>query len=447
VPVPGGSGGEFHHDGDAAVKKKTKIGIGIAGLLLVGTVGAGLSLNGADRNAVRARVEVVGTRDLVATVTASGWVRPRRSVDVQADIMGRITELAVKEGDRVTRGQLLLRIDPTQYEAAVIRARAAVSESQAREAQARAALLQAEQAIARARGLAARDSQLVSRQALEEAETQFKIQTALLEAARYGIEQARAAQREAEDRLSKTVIRAPIEGIVTRLNVEEGEMAIVGTMNNPGSLLLTISDLSIMEAVIRVDETDVPGIQIGDSARVRIDAFPRQVFTGRVSEIGHSSTTPRGNVSSQSQSVDFEVVITLDEPPATLRPDLSATADVITDTRTGALAIPIIALTVRERPAAEPLEDTETARQAAAALADDEEKDEEGVYLLQDGKARFVRVEVGIAGREFFEVRSGLAAGDSVIAGPYEVIRGLSDGKLVRRLEDKPAKGGGKATP
>jgi HlyD family secretion protein len=405
----------------------------IAGAVVVlfsGAIGGIAATSG--EKAASVRVHEVARRDLVATVRSSGWIRPRRSVDIQADIMGRIVELRVDEGDQVRRGDLLLRIDPLQYEAAVNRAQAAVSGALARQSQVEAARLQAEQALRRARELAAAGNNLLSPQALEEAETQLRVQTALAEAARHDVAQARAALREAEDRLSKTIIRAPMDGIITRRNVEEGEMAIVGTMNNPGSLLLTISDMSVMEAVVRVDETDVPKLSLGDSASVEIDAFPRQKFTGRVTRVGHSGVNlPAGQLAAaaRNQAVDFEVVITLANPPEGLRPDLSATADVVVSRRPDVLAIPIIALTVRERPA-EPIPQEDAGAQAAAAQA--ALRDVEGVFLIRDGKARFVGVEVGIAGGEYFEVLSGLNEGDSVVAGPYEAIRGLADDRRVR---------------
>jgi HlyD family secretion protein len=416
------------------MKRRTKVILGVGLLVVTGVIGA-MGVTSASRKAVAVRIEPVTRRDLVATVEANGWIRPHRKVDVRADIMGRIVELRVKEGDSVKKGQILLRIDPTEYEAAVARARAAVSEAMAREAQARANLLQAERALERSRAMAAQDSALVSPQALEEAETQVRIQRALAEAAMHGVAQARAALNEAQDRLAKTVIRAPMDGIVTRLEVEEGETAIIGTMNNPGSLLLTISDLSVMEAVVRVDETDVPALELGDSAVVRIDAFPRKTFVGRVTEIGHSAVNPQeSNPTSQgAQAVDFKVVITLQDPPRTLRPDLSATAEIVTDTRSGALAIPILALTVRERRGLQPVpQESREGQQAAAAAA--EEGDEEGVFVVRAGKAHFVPVEVGIVGKEHFEVLRGLSEGDSVVAGPYEAIRTLTDGKPVRTL-------------
>jgi HlyD family secretion protein len=432
------------------MRRRARVTIGVVTTLVIAAT-AGI-IAATRRGAVtEVRVEVVGRRDLESVVSASGWVRPHRKVDVQADIMGRITELHVREGQPVTRGQILLRIDPAQYEQALARAKAALSEAQARAAQARANKLQAQRNHERLLGLFRAGENLVSPQQVEEAATQLAVQQELYRAAEFGVEQARAAVGEAEDRLSKTVIRAPMDGIITRLNVDEGETAIVGTMNNPGSLLLTVADLSTMEAVVRVDETDVPRLSLGDSTVLLIDAFPRRTFVGRVTEISHSSVRPPGQAAGtgqQNQAIDFEVVITIADPPPGLRPDLSATADIVVDRRPGALAIPIIALTVRDRGAVEvlPQEDPAIARAAAeAAGAGRRNNDVEGVFAIRDGTARFVAVEVGVAGREHFEVVSGLVEGDSIVAGPYEAIRGLEDGRRVRPMTQDGARRGGAA--
>jgi HlyD family secretion protein len=440
------------------MKKGTKIGIAATAVIAVVSMSAYAAANRGG-SGVSVRIEAVAERDLVATVNASGWIRPHRRVDVQADIMGRVIELNVKEGNVVQRGQVLLRIDPAQYEASVARAQAAVSEALAREAQTRANLLQAERAHARLRELGSSDENLVSRQQIEEAETQLRVQRELLTAAGFNVAQTRSALDEARDRLSKTVIRAPMDGVITRLNVEEGSTAIVGTMNNPGSLLLTVADLSSMEAVVRVDETDLPKIQIGDSATISIDALPRQKFTGRVTEIGYSAVRSplqqNAPTTGQGQAIDYEIVITLEDPPASLRSDLSVTADVVTGRRDQALAIPIIALTVRERPETEAMPGETVEMQAAADAAADANRqdgnklDQEGVFVVREGKAVFVPVSVGIAGQGYFEVLSGLARGDSVVAGPYEAIRSLEEGRAVRNLNgardkgaQKTAKGG-----
>lgn len=432
------------------MKKKTKIILGLSALVVVGAIGAGAAATRSG-GGTAVRLEPVAERDLVAVVSASGWIRPHKKVDVQADVMGRIVELNVREGDNVTKGQVLLRIDPTQYQATVARMRAMVSEALARQAQARANLLQAQRAYERARTLASQGENLISKQAVEDAETQYAVQKELLRAAEYGVEQARAAVNEEEDRLNKTIIRAPMTGVVTRLAVEEGETAIIGTMNNPGSLLLTVADLTTMEAVIRVDETDVPELKLGDSASVNIDAFPKQKFTGRVTEISHSSTRNPETAAQQggasTQSVDYEIVIQIDNPPITLRSDLSATAEVVTARRNKVLSIPIIALTVRERGSVKALPTEDKAAKDAAKQAErDKSEDQEGVFIMRDGKAQFVQVRTGITGREHFEVLEGLTAKDTVVAGPYEAIRSLEDGKAIRPLTtDNAAKGKAKS--
>jgi len=423
------------------MKKRTKIGIGVSAVVIVGALSAMTAMSRGN-SGVAATVQQVERRDLVAIVNGSGWIRPHRRVDVQADIMGRIVELNVREGQAVKRGEVLLRIDPMQYEAAVSRAQAAVSESLAREAQTKANLLQAQRAYDRYQQLAQANANLVSRQQIEDAETQVALQTEMLRAASFSAAQARSGLDEAQDRLSKTVIRAPMDGVVTRLNVEEGETAIVGTMNNAGSLLLTVADLGIMEAVVKVDETDLPELALGDSASLEIDAFPKQTFTGRVTEIGHSAIRSpeqqaQQGAGGQGQAIDYEVVITLDDPPAALRSDLSVTAEVVTATRSQALSIPIIALTVREKGSTKPIPQEDPAAQRAAENAvpsEDRGEDQEGVFLVRKGKTEFVPVTVGIAGKEYFEVLNGLTEKDSVVAGPYDVIRTLEAGKAVRPL-------------
>ena len=433
---------------------RAKIAIGV--LVVTVLVVAGVLTTLQSRNTgTQVRTEEVGRRDLEAIVTASGNIRARRTVDISSDVSGRIVELNVDEGDDVEEGQVLLRIDQTQFQAAVAQWRAGLSQREAQAAQQNASLIQATREYDRMQGLWTRDSTLVSRQQVDDAGTQAEVAQALFTAAEHGVAQARATLAEAEDRLSKTTIRAPISGKVTRLNIELGETAIVGTMNNPGSLLLTVSDLSVIEAVMQVDETDVPEISIGDSAALELDAFPETEFAGTVTEIGNSAIRPPSSTAGtgQTPTIDFEVVITLDDPPVELRPDLSTTADIVTEVRDQALAIPIIALTIRDREGQQGAngndsdgdgeadeEETgdgstgsEDARMADGGdNEDDEEEEEEGVFVVRDGEAHFVPVSVGIAGQEYFEVLSGLAEGDTVVSGPYQRIRELRDGEEVR---------------
>lgn len=399
-----------------------KILLAVLGVLILGAA-TYFSISQTRSNAEEVRIDVVERRNLTATVTASGNVRARRKVDISSDISARVTELLTDEGEDVEEGQLLLRLDPSRYEAAVNRSRATLMQAQASVTQSQANFDRAEREADRKESLWERDSLLVSRQELENARTDLEVQRSLLQSAQFGVSQARAALDEARDQLSKTVIEAPMAGRVTRLNVEEGETVIVGTMNNPGSLVLTVSDLSVMEVVLEVDETDVPEITLGDRATVDLDAFPDLEFPGVVTEIGNSAIRPPSQVAGtgQTPTIDFEVVVTLETPKAELRPDLSATAEVITETRSNQLSIPIIALTLRE---------------------DEENEDEdadpiEGVFVITEGHAHFTPVEVGIAGQEYFEVISGLSLGDSIVSGPYQVVRTLEEGTAVRPIEDE----------
>jgi HlyD family secretion protein len=260
------------------------------------------------------------------------------------------------------------------------------------------------------------------------------------EAARFGVSQAEASLSEARETLRKTTIVSPMAGRVTRLNIDEGETAVVGTMNNPGSLLLTVADLSVMEASVKVDETDVPRITFGDSASLKIDAFPDQVFTGRVTRISNSAIQAAATGQAQ-QAVDFEVIITLDSPPAELRPDLSATADIVTDMRRGVPAVPIIAVTVRD-PEGKKILGGEDDQATPGQTEEDPETaavETEGVFVARGGKAEFVPVTVGIAGDRFFEVIKGLQVGDTVVAGPYGAVRDLEDGATIRTPAASPA--------
>lgn len=420
-------------------KRGKLIGASVAAIAVVALAGVGIASQ--RESGVEVRTEVIEHRDLVSVVTASGVIQPKRKVDISADVSGRVVELAVVEGQLVERGDFLLRIDPTTFEAAVRRAEAMVAQASAQEAQARANLLQATSAAERAEQLASGD-RLISQQELEQARTQRQVTEAQHEAARYGVMQARASLNEAQEALRKTTIVAPMAGRVTRLNIEEGETAIVGTMNNPGSLLLTVADLGEMEAAVKVDETDVPHISNSDSAVVRIDAFPDRTFSGTVTQIANSAIQGQGTVTGgqAAQSVDFEVVITLDNPPPDLRPDLSATAEIITETRDQALAVPIISVTVRDPEGMKfsAVEAEATSPNGPAAAPAEREREVEGVFVLENGTAKWVPVEIGIAGEQYFEVLEGLEGGEVVIAGPYAAVRDLEAGSSVR-TPDLPA--------
>jgi HlyD family secretion protein len=400
--------------------------IGLGGVVLV----AGLIVMSASakrERGVEVRFEKVGRRDLVAAVTASGKIQPKTKVDVSPDITGRITRLSVHEGDLVAKGQFLLQIDPTIYEAGLQRAQASYASAQASLVQSIASRDQASRALDRTKQLKQQDPNLVSNEQMEQAQTAYNVAEAVANSAQHQVDQARAGMQEARDQLAKTRIVAPMAGRVTRLAVEEGEMAIPGNFSRDVGLLLTVSDLSVIQTKVNVDETDVVRIHLGDSVEVSIDAFPDTAFVGRVTKIANSALLSQAvsATGSNDRAVDYEVEITLENPPSDVRPDLSATARIITDTRAQALSIPIIALTVRENT---PLS-TESRRDTAQV---GKKKEAEGVFVVVNGKASFRVVKVGIAGDEYFEVLDGVKENEQIVAGPYQAIRDLKDGTAVR---------------
>ena len=421
------------------MSKKVKFsiaGVAVLVIALVGTLAAAKS----GTKAVEVRVEAVENRDLVASVTASGQVQPQTKVDIASDVAGKITQLAVKEGQMVSKGQFLLQIDQEQAVAAVSRADAALAAAQAQNAQARANLIQAERSYERTAAMKKTNAQLVSDEQMEQLKTAVDVNKALHEASTHAVEQARAAVRDARSSLSKTTIYAPMAGRVTRLVVEQGETAVPGTFNKDAATLLTISDMSVLETKVRVDETDVARISLGDSAVVQIDAFPDTTFIGRVSQISNSSVRAAVQQSAD-QAVDYEVTIQLLNAPEETRPDFSATAKIVTDVKPNVLSIPIIALTVRENENITP-GDTAVGLGRPRPTRDVERKDVEGVFVVaDDNKVTFRPVQVGIAGEKHFEVRSGLKQGEKIVAGTYQAIRELKDGALVRAAPTDTTKG------
>jgi HlyD family secretion protein len=408
--------------------KKMKMGIaGAVVVVLVAAVAVSAAKGGAKGTLVR--VEGIESRDLVASVTASGQVIPTTKVDLSADITGRITRLAIRDGDLVRQGQFLLQIDPQQYEAQVLRAEANLANARAGLAQQRANLLQAQRNLERQKEIAKTNAALISTQELEQLETQFEVNQALVTAAEENVKQSEAGLTDAKWQLSRTTIYAPMSGRVTRLNVEVGETAIMGTLHRDAATLLTISDMSVLETKVKVDETDVSRIAVGDSAVVQIDAFPDTTFLGRVVEISNSSV--RGaTAGTTDQAIDYEVTVRILNPPADTRPDFSSTAKIITDTRTQVLSIPIIALTVREN---EAIRTTDAPPGATTPAVEVGKRDVEGVFVVgEDNKVTFRPVKVGIAGEKYFEVISGLESGERIVAGTYQAIRELKDGQLIR---------------
>jgi HlyD family secretion protein len=370
---------------------------------------------------IRVAIEKAAKRDLTAMVSASGEVRPKKNVNISALVPGRIIKIGVVEGQEVNAGDFLLQLDSTQYEARAERDRNIIQTY-------KTDLIQAEARLSRDRNVYERqkklyDEGLISKDQLEGAKAQYDVSQATFNFYQFQIKQAEASLKSTMDDLNKTAYTSPIDGIITSLKVEEGEVAIVGTMNNPGTVLMTIADLSVMEVEVKVDETDVIGVKLGQKARIRVDAFPDTTFDGTVTEIGSSALAKATGASQESR--DFKVVITLDKPPFKLKPGLSASADIITAEKKAVLAVPISSLVIREKT---------DAGEAAAG-----KKEEEGVYIVESGRVKFQPVEKGIMGGMYIEITSGLKEGQEFVSGPYASLRELKDGVLVRAETKKEA--------
>lgn len=417
------------------MSRRTKLGV-IVAVVVLAVVGVVAFRINSKRNAgTEVRLEKVGRRDLVSAVTASGKIEAKTSVDISADITGRITDIAVHEGDLVKRGQFLLQIDPAQYKAAVARAEGVVASTQATLLQTRATRDQAQRAWDRARQLTQLGDNLIAPETAEQAKTALEVAEANYQSTKAQLEQGRAGLQEAKDNLAKTRLTAPISGRVVRLAVEEGEVAVPGTFSRETGLLMTVADLSVILAKVQVDETDVVRLKQSDSVQVTIDAYPDTTFTGRVTKVSHSAKlTPTETASgSTDRAVDFDVEITLKNPPADIRPDLSCTARIVTDTRANALSIPIIALTVREHEKIP--NESEAAPPVDTLRARFKKKEADGVFVVRNGVATFRPVRTGVAGDEYFEVVDGLREGETIVAGTYQAIRDLKDGAKVRAAD------------
>jgi len=386
-------------------------------LLLIMVIGAIviIILQSQREKPIEVNVSAVNKQDLKSIVSASGEVKPKKNVDISAHISGRIVKIGVEEGQRVKEGDFLLKLDATQYEANADRDRAIIRTFRAELIKAEAQLKKDESYYLRQKKLF--DSNLISRDQLEAAEAQHDISKAQHKAILYQIMQAEASLESALDTLSKTIYNSPITGIITSLRVDEGEIAMIGTMNNPGTVLMTIADLSVMEVEVEVDETDVINLKTGQLADVQIDALPGQSIKGEITEIGSSALIK--NISAE-ESKDFKVVITLKNPPENLKPGLSASAEIIVAHKKNVLSIPISSLVLR---------DIDPSGEASS------EEQEEGVFLVTGNQVKFQPVEKGILGEMRVEVTSGLKEGQRIVSGPYSALRQLKDNVLIKAEE------------
>jgi HlyD family secretion protein len=436
---------------------------------------------------VEVEAELLELRDLAAVVEASGQIEPAVSVDISSDVIGRIIALGAEEGDRVKAGQFLIQVDPTQFEMRVAQLDAALDAARSSLLEVDASLGSAEEDLKIRQADFNRDRQLyednllaaslyeTTEAAFRQAEAQVDLAKARITSARNRIRQSDASRSEAADQLSRCRIVSPMDGVVIRKNAEVGETAISGTLNNQGSLLMTIADLSVMETEIDVDETDVIHLEMGQEVEVSLDAFPSRKFKGEVTRIGNSAIQVN-TAPGQRQSADYKVEVTLLETDDKIRPGLSATARITTASRRQTLSVPIQSLVLREQDeigggdagdddeaapgsgagvalaASRTSEDGEgdaaAGEQGGGAEEDDAagsgststtEEEIEGVFVVRDDKAIFVPVATGIAGEKYFEVLEGLQEGDQVVTGNFAALRKLKDGDSVK-LDKKDKK-------
>jgi HlyD family secretion protein len=443
------------------MKTWKKIAIGAGALVLLAAI-VGFTVYQSHKNVVTVQTGKAQRMDLVAVVSASGEIKPKTYVNIGANAFGKITKLYVREGDRVKRGQMLAQLENVQPEADMDATQASLEAARTDAVAAEAALNTSMADLNRAKSDAERSDLDWSRaQGLYKdaliAKSDYDMQKAAHQTAVAGLAQAEArvaqarAQKDSADRrinqadanlthandvLKKTTYQAPFDGVITNLPVREGETVVIGIQNSPGSTLMTLADMSVITAEVKVDETDIVNVQMGQPAQVTIDAIPKKFFKAVVTEIGDNAIVRSTGVSTSQQTStsqeakDFKVVVTLQDPPEDLRPGLSATAKITTATRGNALTIPIQALTVRRQEDLVPKNEKGSV-QAAAPQADsskDKEKDKQeiqGVFILRNHKAEFVPVDTGIAGTTDIEVIKGLKDGDEIVTGSYKVLRTL----------------------
>jgi len=404
------------------MSNRTKLIIGIlvvAGISLL----AYANIKYQRKETVSVRTQTVVRRDLVARVSASGKIETTHKVDVSASISGKVIHLPMREGDMVEEGMLLFRIDPTQTQTLVTQFQAGIRSAKTNIAVAEANQQQAKIEYERQKALF--DRNVIAEDLVQRARSAYEVEIARTNGAKEEIVRLEAQLKNAVHDLTKVNVHADISGVVTKLNIHEGENAFVGTFNNPGTVLMTISDLNHMEAWVEVDETDVVNLRVGQPAEIIVDAYPDTVFHAVIDRIGNSPITETG---SNQQAVNFEVVILLTDTIPNVRPGLSCVADIITGTRRDVLSIPIQALTVREpedaKKNADGDDDPSTRRRNRA---------HEGIFVIEEDRAFFRHVTTGLTGERHFEILSGLEENSDIIIGPFETLRTIKDSTLVEK--------------
>jgi HlyD family secretion protein len=429
-------------------------------LLLVAIVLANMGRQGGSRTAVQASEVKRGS--VASTVRAPGRVQPVTQVKLSANVPGEVIRLAVKEGDVVKKGQFLLQLDDTQVRSRVREAAAALEAARSNLRLSQATYDHSDATLKRRETLY--QQKLVSPEEVEAARTQRDADRARVDANREEVSRAQATLNGAQDNLRKTTFTAPIPGTVTQLAIEQGEIVVTGTMNNPGTVILTIADMSAMQVEADVDETDVSAVALTQPATIKVDAFPDLSFTGHVTEIANSPKISEAGT--QEQQTNFEVDIAIESPPPSLRPGMTADVEIRTAKKDGVLTVPIQSVVVRTREELKPprrgrgatadrkrtatkasessgsasAAPTQTATSAAPADSGKPNEELKGVFVIQDGAVQFRRVTTGIASDTDFEVTGELKPGDKVVTGPFRVLRTLKPGARVNIEEAKRSK-------
>jgi HlyD family secretion protein len=455
--------------------KKVAIGAGVAVVLAILVA---FTVHQSSKNVATVQTGKVVHEDLATVVSASGEIKPKTYVNIGANAFGKITHLYVKEGDRVKKGQLLAQLENVQSSADVNANEASLQAARTDALAADAALKTSEADLLRAQadydrnkldwdraqhlfqdGLIAKsdfdsrkDAWATADAGLAQAQARVVQAKAQKDSAEKHVSQAEATLTHYTDLLQKTTYPAPFDGVITNLPVREGETVVIGIQNAQGSTLMTIADMSVITAEVKVDETDIVNVRLGQPAEVTIDAIPKKTFHGTVSEIGDNAIVRSSGVStSQSataseEAKDFKVVVNLTDAPPDLRPGLSTTAKITTATRSNALAVPIQALTLRTKQQIEQQNNSPGSVHAAAPAANESASkgkkadDVQGVFVIRNKKAMFVPVSTGITGTTDIEVLDGLKEGDEVITGSYKVLRTLRPGSSVKIDNTAPKK-------
>ncbi len=410
-------------------KRKWLIGGGGALVVILVVV---FSIASRNKDVVTVTTTKVVKTDLLGTVNGNGRIQAQKKVDISSQVMGQIVNLAVREGDPVKKGDFLLQIDKVQYDANTRAGQAALDALFAQREADRATKIQADRDWERERKNF--EAKISSEQVTQKAQLAFDSAVAGLNATERRIDQARAQLAGNHDSLNKTTLTSPISGVVTARPVEAGENAIIGTMNNPGTVLLTVSDMSVVDAEMEVDETDIPRVKLGQKAKLTLDAFPGKKFDGAVREIGGSPIT-KSALGTDATAVNFKVKVQLDAPPSGIRPGFSVSGEIETDRRAGTLAIPIPALVVSSEAALIRPGKGKEAKPTPVPTAGPSAKkpDVEGVFLAKkDGTVEFRKVKTGINAELQIEVLEGLSAGDEIVSGPFKALRALKVGDRVK---------------